>query len=167
MPEGYITGGNSRVFYMLKSYTLKVLDTYHNEVLRQMKTDPVQGAKNFVKLSATLVLMGATTDWIKDFLLGKTGEISDYMMNNILKTAGFNKYFATNAQKEGLINALFDSLMPPAAFVDDALRDAIDTAKGKRDISEWRIWSSVPYVGKFYYWWFGGGKRSKGSFQIP
>jgi len=42
---------------------------YHNDVFRQMKTDPKQGLKNLIRLTAALAVMGATSDLIKDLLL--------------------------------------------------------------------------------------------------
>jgi len=157
MPEYYLRGGNGRILYMLKSYTLKVLDVYHNEVLRQIKTDPIKGMQNFIRLTAALTLMGVTADWIKDFLLGKVGELSDYVLNNLVKTVGFNKYTMVNATKDGLISAFTQSITPPVPFVDTLFTDIM----GKKDIADWKTWSKIPYVGSFYYWWFGGGTKQK------
>jgi len=157
MPEYYLRGGNWRILYMLKSYTLKVIDAYHNEVFRQMKTDPVKGMQNFIRLTAALTLMGVTADWLKDFILGKTKELSNYVLDNLLKTAALNKYTIANAKKEGIINAFWQSIMPPTPFVDTVARDMMS----KKDIADWKTWSKIPFVGTFYYWWLGGGSKEQ------
>ena len=37
MPEYYLKAGNGRVFYMLKTYTLKQMDVFRKEVWHTMK----------------------------------------------------------------------------------------------------------------------------------
>ena len=153
MPEEYLRGGNWRILYMLKTYTLKLLDVYHNEVGRQMKTDPAKALGNLVRLTTALMLMGAASDEIKDFLLGRPKDFSEVVMDNLLKLLGFNKWHIYKVRKEGLHMAFMQSIAPPAPFFDDLFRDVV----GQRDLPDWRIWGRVPLVGKFYYWWFGGG----------
>src|SRR3990167_2384394 len=71
MPEQYLKGGNGRIFYMLTTYTIKLFDVYRNEVFQTMKTNPVQGIKNLLYLTGALLVMNATADEIKDFILNR------------------------------------------------------------------------------------------------
>jgi len=157
MPEYYLSGGNSRILYMLKSYTLKVIDAYHNEVFRNMKKDPIKSMQNLIALTSALAVMGVTSDWLKDLLLGKVGTLSDYVMNNIVKQAGFNKYAMADAKRDGIVSAFIQSILPPVPFVDTVVTDLMR----KKEIPDWRTWGAIPMVGKFYYWWFGGGAKRK------
>ncbi len=155
MPEYYLNGGNLRIFYMLKTYTLKLIDIYHNDVFMQMKTNPVKGLKNLIKLTASLALMGVTSDVIKDLLLGRDIELDDLVIDNLLKLLGFNRWQLYKARQDGLIAAFMRSILPPVPFLDDVYKDIVN----RRKFPDWRIIGRIPFVGKFYYWWFGGGKR--------
>jgi len=156
MPEGYVTGGNWRIAYMLKSYSVKVLDVYHREVFEQMKTDPVKGIQNLIRLTLALAAIGAPVAWLKDFILGKTQEFTDYMIQGLIQQVGFSKYTMIQARKDGIVRSLITSLLPPIVLLDDIQRDI----QGEKDISDWRVWSHVPLVGTFFHWWFGGGNKS-------
>lgn len=163
MPEAYVKGGNWRVLYMLKSYTLKQFDVYRREVIWEMKKDPVQGLKNFVALTSFLMLMGMAADEIKDFMFGRTTEFSDRVLINILKIAGVSKYTFYKANREGYLNTLYDTVFLPSALwspFDTLIRDVQSAMKDNKPktIEDFRIWSQVPLVGKFYFFWFGGGK---------
>ncbi len=163
MPEAYVKGGNWRVLYMLKSYTLKQFDVYRREVIWEMKKDPVQGMKNFIALTSFLMLMGMASDEIKDFMFGRTTEFSDRVLINILKIAGVSKYTFYKANREGYLNTLYDTVFLPSALwspFDTLIRDVQSAMKDNKPktIEDFRIWSQVPLVGKFYFFWFGGGK---------
>ncbi len=156
MPEYYSKGGNLRILYMLKSYTIKQLDVFHNEVFMQMKTDPKKAFGNLVKLAAALAAMNAGADVIKDVLLGRPIKLADVAVDNILRLVGFSKYTLYKAKKEGLIDAAYSTVLPPVPFIDDILRDM---KSKKKEVKDYKIWNSLPFVGKFYYWWFGGGRE--------
>ena len=57
VPETYLRAGNGRIFYMLKTWNIKLLDTFRREALQTMQTNPVRGLKNLVWLTALVVLM--------------------------------------------------------------------------------------------------------------
>jgi len=157
MPEYYLNGGNLRIFYMLKTYTLKLLDVYHNQVFRQIQTDPKAGLQNFIRLTSALMLTGMTADAIKDLLLGRFREddewLSDLVMDNILKLMAFSKWQIYKARQDGLMTAVMQSVLPPVPFFDDVYKDVVQ----EKELPDMRIWGRVPIIGKFYYWWFGGG----------
>jgi len=159
LPEGYVSGGNARLFYMLKSYTIKQLDLYHNEVFRQIQKNPVKGFSNLLRLTFALMLMGMTADGLKDLLLGRPITITDLMVDNILKTVGFSKYTIYKAKREGALTASMQMMNPPIPFFDDMIKDIGNQFKDEPpETKDLRIWNALPVVGKFYYWWFGGGR---------
>lgn len=162
MPEYYVKGGNMRLFYMLKSYTIKQFDVYRNEVFNSKKS-PSEKAKNAVKLAASLALMGVTADTIKDVLLGRPIDMNNTAVSNIFRLVGFSKWQFEKSKRDGLFETMLETILPPIPFIDDIYKDAMKfTDKSKRndpDFDELRIWQRIPVVGKFYYWWFGGGQE--------
>lgn len=167
MPEYYSTGTEGiipgRVFYMLKSYTIKQLDVYHNEVLMKFKNNKTEAIGNMLKLALALGLANASADAIKDVLLGRPIKLSDLAQDNILKMMAFSKYSIYQSKKDGLVAALRASLLPPVPFVDDLYRDMLAKDKELKDL---KVWNAIPLVGKFYYWWFGGGKNVKKKMKM-
>lgn len=161
MPEAYVKGGNLRILYMLKSYTLKQLDLFHNDIFMQMKDNPKQALKNLVSLSTLLVAMGAGADTIKDVLLGRKIKISDYVMDNLINLIGFSRYSIYKAKRSGLSSAFLSSILPPLPIVDDLFKDLTTIHKGYYDVKDLKSFRNIPLVGKLYYWWFGGGKEIK------
>jgi hypothetical protein len=167
MPEYYLRGGNGRILYMLKTFTLKMLDVYHNEVGLMFKTNPAQAMKNLVRLTSALIVMGVGVDWLKDFLLGRAKDLSDYATDNILKAVGLSKWTIYKAKQEGVELALLQTILPPSTIVSDLIKDVNDISfKRTKELSEARIWGKVPLVGKFYYWWFGGGQQKTKRLSI-
>jgi len=160
MPEAYVAGGNARLWYMLKSYTIKQLDVYHNEVFRQIQKDPVKGFSNLLRLTFALMLMGASADALKDLLLGRPIRLSDLVVDNIIKAVGFSKYTIYKSKREGALTAMMQIMNPPIPFLDDMIKDTLGRFKDEpQDVKDLRIWNALPIVGKFYYWWFGGGRK--------
>ena len=167
MPEYYAKGGNARIFYMLKSYSLKQIDVFHNKVFMDMKKNPKKSIGNLVRLATALAAMNASADVIKNVLLGRPTDLSDLTVDNILRLIGLNKWTIYKSRREGIGAAFIATILPPVPFVDDLYRDL--SKKNKPDVADMKIWNAIPVVGKFYYWWFGGGrqfldKKKKSSF---
>ena len=173
MPEQYLKGGNGRVFYMLKTYTIKLFDVYRNEVFSQIRTNPVQGIKNLLYLTGALVAMNATADEIKDLMLNRQTPLKDRVVDNILKLAGFSKFTIYKAREEGVGSAVAKTILPPFKFVDAAYKDVTQA----NEVSKLETIDSIPIAGKLYYWWFGKGaektekkrkkNRSNGLPKLP
>lgn len=158
MPEYYVRGGNLRLFYMLKSYTIKQIDVFHNKVFRE--EDAIKKAQNAFKLAVALALTGATADTVKDILLGRKTKLEDLVIDNMLKLVGFSKWQLYKTRQDGLFQTMLESILPPVPFIDDLYKDAMKmTNKKKPKIENMRIWQRIPVVGKLYYWWFGGGRE--------
>ena len=165
MPEQYLRSGNGRIFYMLKTWTLKQFDIYRNEIFDVMKTDKVQGVKNMIRLATFLFIMNATADTIKDTITGREIKWDDVLVDNIAKLVGFSRYQTQQVMKEGLATTLTDQLAPPLPFLDDLSKDVVNLFKDfdkSADINELRSIRDIPVGGDLYYWWFGKG-RGKGG----
>ena len=160
MSEQYLKAGNGRVFYMLKSYTLKQFDVYRNEAYNKIKTgkraEVIQGLQNLAYLSMCLVLANAGADELKDLVLRRETSFQDRTIDNVLRLFGVSKYVTWTARKEGVGWALSKQILPPFKFIDSASKDIMSAGddKGLRSLD------SIPLAGKLAYWHLGRGKKS-------
>jgi hypothetical protein len=172
VPQGYLEGGNTRVMYMLKTYTIKLFDVYRNEVFQEIASgDPkrmIQGSKNLVRLVMALVTLNASADFLKDFLFGRNIDLEDLVVDNIFKLFGVNRYITWQARTEGIYSALTKQLLPPFSFVDNAGKDMYKMFTDPEQLREEGFESaqSIPLVGKLYYWWLGKGRAKSAKKQF-
>ena len=172
MPEKYLTAGNGRVFYMLKTYTLKQFDVFRREVIHNIKSEnpqqKLQGMTNMIQLMALLTIANAGADEIKDFMLGKESKFSDNVIDNFLTMGGASRFVRLQVVKEGFGSALMQQILPPMKFVNAASKDVAEGYKNhvSGDTSSFdhaRIIDSIPGLGKLYYWHYGRGTDLKKS----
>ena len=173
MPEMYLKHPNGRIFYMLKTFTIKQLDIYRRQIFNEIRDgDAKTGLKNLVRLAFFMSLMNTGADYLKDLLLNRDTPPEDEVVNNIARLAGFSKYQIYSVRREGLGTAAFKTIAPPFKLVDGMSRDIIKlSTKDDVDINDLKTIDSVPIAGKFYYWWFGAGaekdKRTKSFSAAP
>ena len=162
MPQWYLTSGNGRVFYMLKSFALKRIDIFRNECFDKMRNGQVkEGLQNLFKLAMLMMICGASKDMLIDLLYGRDVELSETFINNLLGLTGIvNKYSLYKLRDEGITGFAASQIPPifqwPWELASDVYK-SLFTTKGK-DISDYEIWKGLPLIGRFYYWWFGGGR---------
>jgi hypothetical protein len=161
MPQKYLTGGNGRIFYMLKSFTLKQFDVYRREIFQKIATEGtrVEGVKNLVILTASFVAANAGADELKDLLLGRKTTLQDRTVDNLLRLLGISKFVTWQARQEGVGSAMVRQIAPPFKAIDALTKD-IATAGNEKGL---QITGSIPIVGKLYYWWFGKGNTMQES----
>lgn len=162
MPEYYLTSGNGRVFYMLKTFMVRRIDIFRNECFDKIRKGEVkEGVQNLFKLSVLMILMGMTKDRIIDLIFGREFDLSDAVVNNILGLVGMSKYSLYKARNEGASGLISSMAVPPLfAPLSDLSIDlykSLFSKKGK-DISDYEVWKGIPLFGRFYYWWLGGGR---------
>lgn len=172
MPEIYLKAGNGRVFYMLKTYTLKQFDVFRREVWNNMKSPDVkqkmQGIQNMVQLMALLTLANATADEIKDWMLGKETKFSDNLIENFLTIGGASRFVRMQVAKDGFGSSMLQQILPPMKFINSASKDLNESYNNyvSGDSSSFdhaRIIDSIPGIGKLYYWHMGRGSEQKES----
>lgn len=174
MPEMYLRGGNWRIAYALKTFTLKRL----NYLIEKSRRYAVQGRKlwdkgdknaameEWIKGIRTmtwtmflLVTAGASMDWLKDLIMGRQTDIPSVVVDNILKQASFNRWEVKRVAQEGFMDVIVAKTYPVmGVMLQDILTDSQRIYKGSLEMKDMRIWNNIPIVGRFYYWWFGGGK---------
>ena len=151
MTQGYLTAGNGRLFYMLKTFTLKQFDAFRNEAYNKIKNgdrmEKIQGIKNLVHLAMFFVLANATADELKDWVLGRETSFKDRTVDNALRLLGVSKFITWEARKEGIGTAMGKQILPPFKFINNLYKDLTkDNVKVPKTIE------SVPVVGKIAYW---------------
>lgn len=167
MPEYYNTTGNMRVLYMLKTYTIKQIDVFRREAFAEIyegskmggdRKRVIKGIKNLVFLVASLALMGAGTDILKNLLLNRPFSLSDLVIDNMLKIMGFSKYTIYKVKEESASAGLLSLVVPPFNFFNDVITDVGDVFSGDlTNPMEAQSINNIPVAGKLYYWWFGKG----------
>ncbi|MHA1749007.1 MAG: hypothetical protein ACTSYF_10260 [Promethearchaeota archaeon] len=165
MPEYYLKGGNWRILYMLKTFGIKQLDIFRNEVWKDLKTGNAQqkldAITRMVQLMGVLALANAGADELKDFMMGKETKFSDIVFENFLTMGGANRYVRMQARREGLGTAVGQIILPPFKFVNSLSKDIlsgeiIDPGKA-------RTLESLPLIGKLAYWNVGRGSEYRPS----
>lgn len=156
MPQKYLTSGNGRIWYMLRTFTLKMFDVFRREAFSKIssKGTRLEGMKNLIKLAALFTVANATADVIQDLLLGRPIELKDSVIDNIIKMSGTTRYTGTKIEKEGVTGAL-TQVLPPFKLANAVVKDikTFGDEKGFESVQ------SIPIFGKLYYWWFGKGAR--------
>lgn len=159
--EKYLTAGNGRLFFSLKSYQLKQFDLYRREIVTGLKSDSKQeridALKNMTRLGMFLVLANASADELKDFLLGRESTLQDRVVDNILRLGGISRFVTWQARREGVGSAAAKQILPPFKLLDALTRDIYSFGDDKG----FKSLDSVPLVGKLAYWRLGQGAEKK------
>lgn len=161
MPENYNKWGNKKIFYTLKSFTVKQIDFQRREFLDKMvqgveRKDRdlfMEGAKNMITFATAFVAMGMGADALRDLLFGRELNIEDTTYENLFKLSGFSRYTVYNTRKKGLVGGAIDFVMPPTDYLNDLYFDAMSLGDDKGFKSS----KYVPILGKPFYYWFGRG----------
>lgn len=153
MPFGYHEskklqswGGAPILAYQLKSFVLKQIDLVRKEAIQEiLKGNSVRGTYNLARYALLLGAAGASTDMLKDWLLGRPFDArwSDIPMN-VLKTFGLSEYVLDKAvgadgKRPEPVKAAVGVITPPYKIMDDLV------AKDSRAVKY------IPLVGRLYY----------------
>lgn len=162
MPQWYLTGGNGRVFYMLKTFAIKRIDIFRNECFDKIRNGQVkEGLQNLFMLAMLMTICGSSKDKLIDLLYGRAVELSETFINNLLGLTGIvNKYSLYKLRDEGFSGILSAQIPPIFPLYSDLVGDvykSLFTKKGK-NVSDYEVWKGLPLIGRFYYWWLGGGR---------
>ena len=161
MPEKYLVAGNGRIFYMLKSFTIKQLDVFRREVYQDLRhgnaREKTEAMKRFIYLGGLFVLANAGADELKDLILGRKTDLQDRTVDNVLRLFGLSKYITWQARTEGIGTAAAKSILPPFKFINAAYKD-YTTAGDDKGLE---IVQSIPVVGKLAYWHMGRGTSKR------
>lgn len=147
MPEKYLKNPNGRIFYMLKTFTMKQLAFMKREIFDEFANgNKGAGTKKLLGFTGAWLLANGTADALKDVVRGNNPAetIPDNVVENLVQMTGLSKYTWQMSAKEGPVTTAYDFLMPPVPIVDDVFKAAVtkDPTKALK---------AVPYVGNIIY----------------
>lgn len=150
MPQAYSKHPNARIFYVLKSWSLKMLDVIRQDTVQQFKKNPYQSMKNFVKLTALISVSGATMGEVKEWMFNrKETSFSDKVVSNFLSIFLLSKYDFSTIGKDGIGSFVAGKILPPLRVGEDILNDI------KKLNSDDEFYSdtvrNIPFIGDFWY----------------
>jgi len=180
MPLAYINNPRGRLFYQLKTYTVKQIDNFRREAFELIEQGKYkEGLTNIAYLAFLLMLGGMGTDELKDWVLGRSNTIidrkhgvnvdaiHDRVIDNIIRLTGLSRYMVQELRHESPISVLLKLVAPPAPLVERPVRDLMKLwpTDNKGLPERWREFrirnletaQNIPVLGKPYYWWWGGG----------
>lgn len=166
-PEYYLRHPNGRVFYMLKTFTLKQIDAFRREaitnIVRGNAKQKAVGFKNLIQLAGLLYIIGVPVDWLKDWIMMRDPQLPDIAVDNVFKLLGVNRWNLWQfRERNNPVEAALLLVAPPAPFLVYPLTDAMESAEKVSegdDIKpgEFESWRMLPFIGAPIYWYLGGG----------
>ena len=151
MPETYLTSGQGRILYTLKTYALKQI----NNVIREAKKPGLKNKAKAAQLVMLLTLAGASADELKDLMLGRTTEFSDHMYDNLFKISLLSRYSLEGSRTgKGILT---DLLVPPTGIIDYAKEDMVSLFNGD---PSFQTIKNMPWGRQLEAWMPSGRERS-------
>jgi hypothetical protein len=167
MPEAYLKSPNGRVFYMLKSFTLKQIDLVRRNIVQEAKRGNVDEAiKNAVLLGGYLAAANTGTQSVKDMLLGRevrTEDLPDRAVWSVLGVFGINQYITDRYLAQGDFMGAVGATLTPATPVANLAKDVYKQGKALvqgDEVNPYKATKSIPLVGPIIYSWLGGGREN-------
>jgi hypothetical protein len=161
MPEFYLKGGNLRILYMLKTFTIKQVDTLRRVAIADVKKakgpkEKLAAVGRAAKLVGSLVALGMTADAAKDLLFGRDFDLEDTVVDNLWKVLGISKYQSWQF-RESPEKGVAKMVMPPFKIIESVAKDINTMTEGDFEATKSESIGSIPVGGKLFYWWFGAG----------
>jgi hypothetical protein len=176
MPMKYLQHPNGRVFYTLKTFTIKQLDNFRDRaadnIVEGIETGNGQlaasGIGNLIRIAGYMYLANIPTDLIKDWMSGKDISLTDTMIDNLYKLVGLSRFaveYATRGGREPS-KVIPQTLIPPLNFIDLPAKDVSNIAKKLKegediDIMNLESWQLFPFIGRTIYWTKGHGEEKE------
>ena len=152
VPQAYLDMPNGRTAYMLKTFMLKQFDIVRREGYNEIKKGNVAGGiNNLTRYAIALGVSGATTDMIRQWLMGQAVDLdTNNVWKNVLKTFGWSEYVLDQVKKGDPIKAIGGALLPPYKMFDDLYKAAGggDLSEEARTKARERAVQYIPVIGK-------------------
>lgn len=176
LPQAYLKGGNLRVFYMLKTFSIKALNVMYDEAALEIKRGNYAKAGLKVTYLVTLLAAcGAGADEIKELLLTMTGSkidtkdrsfdgmmkaLDDNTVDNMFQLFLLNRYsMAKGIKQDRFISNVIDGVLPPVRFADHFIADIFGIINGEGYKA--KSIQDIPLIGKFITGRFDVNKEMK------
>ena len=172
VPTSYLNNPNGRIFYALKSFTIKQLDIMRRDIYQQYKEGDKKGALR--NATAYFLLVGGGNGMVqeaKQMMLMRDADIKnipDNMVEHIFRNAFAGEFIRERYGSKGaVVDMVVSTITPPLGALQAPFMDAADLIN-KGDLSPERTIRQIPVGGELWYNYFGGGlenylKREKAS----
>ena len=174
MPQRYLEMPTGRMFYTLKTFTIKQLDNFRRQGLDQaiegFRTGDLKlftsGFTRLVHLAGLFYLMGVGADALKDLFRRRTFYLNDAAIENLYKLFGFYRFNVEQSLQKGDITDVFwNSIKPVIPIFPEIGRD-IKTLTSSTDnlfkffvenYEKFRTPELIPIIGNYWSNRFGRG----------
>jgi len=161
MPKAYLNNPDARIFYALKSFTIKQLDLLRKNVVQEYKAgNKLKAGRNLAGYTLLVGGMNGTVQETKDWMLGKgfnAKDIPDNAMFHLANLIFAGQYVQERYLRQGdILGAGVNAIMPPVQFIKDVSKDLWKLAT-EGDVLPERTIKNLPVFGKLWYNFFGGG----------
>jgi len=147
MPVSYLRHPNARLFYMLKTFTLKQLDLVRREAYQKIRSgDTVGGLSSLARWTGTLGLSNATVEQSKAWVRGEDVEFTDMFIAQMYRNYGLSQYVMDQIGRGQPIVAMTTLAMPPVGIGDDIVQDLMHFGERFNSLKH------VPPFGKGLYY---------------
>lgn len=154
VPQAYLDMPNGRAVFMLKTFMLKQFDIVRREAYNEFRRgNTAQSVKNLTKYAVALGIAGATTDMLRDWLMGREVDFeTNDLYKNILKTFGWSEYVADQAKRGDIVKAVGGTLLPPYKMFDDMYKAAGggEMSDKARERAREKVVQYIPVFGKLF-----------------
>jgi hypothetical protein len=159
MPSAYLNSPNGRIFYALKTFTIKQFDLARRQAAKEFaKGRYVAGFSKFAGLTAVMAASSMTTDAIKKMLSGQPlgdEDFTDRMVNALYRNWGTSEFILKHAKEGKIKEAIGETILPPLVVFEQA-STVLDSWWNDTDMKS-KGWETVPLYGKFLRYWVGNG----------
>lgn len=171
MPREYLESPKGRMFYALKTFTIKQLDTVYTQSIRKIRRGMEEenselvgeGVADMALYMFFFFILTSSKDILRDILFNRELDFTDIMFDNLLSLFGITKYAIYNGREYNIENfwhSLVDfPLINQAIRFNSDIQKVIKGKKGIKDLSIWR--NAIPLFGDFYDEYYGGAKERK------
>lgn len=199
-PRMYQDSPGGRILYQFKTFFLKRLDFLISETKKagyalpdktlpltkklengeevhtyeSPKFSKIKALRGFLKLYGLMAIFGMGVDVAKDTILNRKINLSDLVIDNLVKPFGISKYLLYRVRDYGPGEILANFLLPSHKLVDAIYQDIkteymgtmVKTGPGKKEPKMLEIPASIPIGGKLWYWWLGRGAQKQRQAQF-
>jgi len=150
--EVYLGSANARMFFALKTFTLRTTSAAIREGLVEIKKGgPKDIARGAMKITAILALYaaaGAGTDELKDLITGKESGFKDNTIDNLMQLFFISKYTVEQGmQRDQLLQGLLEDLIPPVRYADQLIGDINGLVSSEKDFEFKSLSWMLPVIG--------------------
>jgi hypothetical protein len=177
MPEYYLNSPNGRVFYALKTFTLKQIDMMRRDMFEKVRhgspKQKAEGMANALRYATAMGLSGATVQQAKDFLT--KGELDpesfdDDVYETLMSLLFWGKYSRERYLEQGNVGSFVveQAVSLPAQDLTDRVGKGVlgmiqEDEKGEKAVAN--AVKQLPILGKVAYYWLLGGAERKLEYE--